>query len=122
MAGSCCFAGRGTGPAYRGRLYPVAGTTHFLMVPYFEAKGRIEASRNLALALDDAEARIVRQPYAGLPAPRPYPDLRRVGASWITSGRCWIAYKLEGPPLILAVFDATADIPGRFNEAIPSPE
>lgn len=32
-AGSGCFAGRGTAPAYRGRAYLVAGIPHFLIVP-----------------------------------------------------------------------------------------
>ena len=32
-AGSGCFAGQSTSPAYCARRYPVAGTTHFLMVP-----------------------------------------------------------------------------------------
>ena len=109
---------RGSRPAFPGpstvQYTPDAAEQVDNLHSYFEAKGRIEASRNLDLALDDAESRIVRQPNAGLPAPRPYPDLRRVGASWITSGRYWIAYRSEGPPLILAVFDATADIPGRF--------
>ena len=35
MAGSGCFAGLGTGPAYRGRRHRAAGITHFLMVPTF---------------------------------------------------------------------------------------
>ena len=34
-----CFAGRGTGPTYRARLHPVAGTTHFPMVPKHALNG-----------------------------------------------------------------------------------
>ena len=45
-AGSGCFAGRGTRPAYRGRPYPVAGTTHFLMVPWFSLNGTTSIPRS----------------------------------------------------------------------------
>ena len=60
---------------------------------YFEDKGRIEASQNLDRALDEAEARITRQPETGLPAPRPYPDIAREGEAWTKAGRYWIAYR-----------------------------
>lgn len=81
---------------------------------HYRKHRRIEAVRNLDQARDEAERHVARQPEAGLPAPRPYPDLARAGTLWIMAGRYWFAYRSEGPPLILAVFDATADIPGRF--------
>jgi len=74
---------------------------------------RIEAVRNLAAALAEAEARIEHDPGAGLPAPRPYPGLAREGRAWTKTGRYWIAYSMTVPPVILGVFHDSADIPGR---------
>jgi hypothetical protein len=54
------------------------------------------------------------RPGDGLPAPRPYPELARPGQAWLKAGRYWIAYGTGAPPVILAVFFETADIPGRF--------
>ena len=53
-------------------------------------------------------------PSAGSSAPRPYPDLARPGQAWIKSGRYWLAYSLTDPPVIVALFHDTADIPGRL--------
>jgi len=49
-----------------------------------------------------------------LPAPRAYPELARPGQAWLKAGRYWIAYGTGTPPVILAVFFETADIPGRL--------
>lgn len=76
-------------------------------------KDRIEAARNLFRVLDEVEARIAQQPEAGLPAPRPYPELARDGEAWILAERYWIAYSTTKPPVILGVFYESADIPGR---------
>ena len=84
---------------------------------HYEIKGRVEAILNLSRALDEAEARIDAHPQTGLPAPRPYPELAWDGEAWVMAGRYWIAYTLTSPPVIMAVFDATADIPGRFQHA-----
>ena len=80
---------------------------------HYRARNRLEAARNLAAALAEAEARIERDPGAGLPAPRPYPDLARPGRAWTKAGRYWIAYSMTQPPVILGVFYEAADIPGR---------
>jgi plasmid stabilization system protein ParE len=81
---------------------------------HYDARNRPEAVRNLIAALIEAEARIERDPSAGLPAPRPYPSLARSGRAWIKVGRYWIAYTTTRPPVILAVFYATANIPQRL--------
>ena len=75
---------------------------------------RIEASENLRRALLAASEKIVAQPERGLPAPRPYPYLGRLGFAWIKSGRYWIAYRTRPRPVIMAVFYESADIPGRM--------
>ena len=81
---------------------------------HYERRNRPEAIRTLDAALIEAEQRIERNPGAGLPAPRPYPDLARRGRAWIKAGRYWIAYSTVTPPVILAVFYEEADIPGRM--------
>ena len=68
----------------------------------------------LTCADNDAVARIERNPTAGLPAPRPYPTLARPGRVWIKVRSYWVAYGTTNPPVILAVFYGTADMPGRI--------
>ncbi len=80
---------------------------------HYQSNGRLEAVRNLATALAQAETRIERDPSAGLPAPRPYPDLASKGRAWTKVGRYWVAYSTTRPPVILGVFYETADIPSR---------
>lgn len=80
---------------------------------HYEDKDRLEAARNLQRALDEVELRIASQPEAGLPAPRPYPELARDGEAWTLAGRYWIVYSATFPPVILGVFYDAADIPGR---------
>lgn len=70
----------------------------------YEEKGRSEAVQNLINAIIRASDRIRLQPYAGLAAPRPYPQLAHPGERWIKEGRYWIAYTLSAPPVIVAVF------------------
>jgi hypothetical protein len=65
-----------------------------------------------------ALARIEHDAYAGLLAPRPYPDLAAEGEAWIHEHRYWVAYTLTEPPKVLAVFDETADIPRRYRQQI----
>ena len=79
----------------------------------YEKKARPEAIRNLIAAVLQASSRIERDPGRGLPAPRPYPELARAGERWIKEGRYWIAYSLTRPPIIVAVFYDTADLPNR---------
>lgn len=81
---------------------------------HYSALRRPDALRNLYAALLEAERRIERNPAAGLPAPRPYPDLARPGRRWVKAGPYWIAYRTTDPPVILAVFYETANIPGRL--------
>ena len=80
---------------------------------HYERLKRPEAIRNLSAALDDAEQRIEGDPAAGLPAPRPYPELARQGQAWIKTGSYWIRYRTTSPPVITGVFHDRADISGR---------
>ncbi len=83
------------------------------LTAFYERKERPEASRRLNEALADAGARIVKQPLAGLAAPRPYPKIARPDRLWIKAGRYWISYTPTTPPVILNVFFERANIPGR---------
>jgi plasmid stabilization system protein ParE len=76
--------------------------------------GRPEAIRNLAYALAEAIEKIRWQPHAGLPAPRPYPHLAKPGRLWLHVRRYWIAYSTATPPVIVAIFYETANIPKRL--------
>jgi len=42
---------------------------------HYETRGRPEATRNLVAAIETAWHRITTDPSAGLPAPRPYPNV-----------------------------------------------
>lgn len=81
---------------------------------HYDALDRTEAVRNLIVALVKAEESIEGDPFTGLKAPRPYPQLARPGRLWLKAGRYWIAYRTSLPPVILAVFHDTADIVGRL--------
>ena len=83
------------------------------LIAHYQRKGRVEAVRNLFLALKDAEARIERDPLAGLSAPRPYPHVARAGRSWIKVRRYWVNYTTGSPQTVVAVFFETANIPVR---------
>jgi plasmid stabilization system protein ParE len=84
------------------------------LVQHYEDSRRPEAIRALFAALDVAEQRIESNPSAGLAAPRPYPQVARKGRAWVKSGRYWVAYSIAQPPVIVAVFYDTADIPRRI--------
>lgn len=84
------------------------------LLRHYTRIGRPEAKQNLIAVIDQAVERIARDPAGGLPAPRPYPDIARPGRAWIAVGSYWIAYSTTNPPVILAVFYATADIPARL--------
>jgi plasmid stabilization system protein ParE len=81
---------------------------------HFEERERPEATRNLITALDSAWLTITTNPAAGLPAPRPYPQLARPGRAWVHAGRYWIAYRTRPPAAIVAVVYDAADIPRRL--------
>lgn len=80
---------------------------------HYASLDRDEAVLNLAAALTEAGDKIERNPAAGLPAPRPYPQLARPGRRWLFVRRYWIAYEMS-PLRIVAVFYDTADIPKRL--------
>ena len=84
------------------------------LIRHFESLGRPEAQQSLLAAIDDALSRIEADAPAGLPAPRPYPEVAQPGRAWMKSGRCWVAYSLTDPPEVIAVFHDTADIPARL--------
>jgi hypothetical protein len=81
---------------------------------HYESLGRPAAVRALLAALDEAERRIERNPSTGLAAPRPYPKLARPGVAWIKEGQYWVSYTTTSPPVIVAVFYETANIPDRL--------
>jgi plasmid stabilization system protein ParE len=81
---------------------------------HYERLNRVEASRNLFNALGMVSDRIERGE-TGLPAPRPYPALARLGLRWIKEYRYWVAYTAVANDIkIVGVFHDTADIPRRI--------
>jgi len=84
------------------------------LIQHYEERERYEAIRAFRAALDEAESTIERNPASGLPAPRPYPSLRRRGRAWVKAGRYWVAYRTGEHPLVVAIFFKTADIPTRL--------
>jgi plasmid stabilization system protein ParE len=84
------------------------------LLRHYEERQRDGAARALLAALHDAERKIERDPAAGLPAPRPYPQVARPGQAWVKAGRYWIVYSTTQPPMIVGVFYETADIPNRL--------
>lgn len=95
-------------------LTPRAGRQVRALRRHYEERGRPEATRNLVAAIETAWQQITANPSAGLPAPRPYPQLARPGRAWVQAGRYWIAYIARPAPAIVAVFYDAADIPRRL--------
>jgi plasmid stabilization system protein ParE len=94
---------------------PTAQEQVLALQRHFKARGRPEAIRNLALAIEDAAERISRAPEAGLRAPRPYPGLVRPGWRWLKTGAYWFAYVSHDQGATVAgVFHESADIPNRL--------
>ena len=81
---------------------------------HYQDRERPEATRALVVALESAWQAIITNPAAGLPAPRPYPQLAGPGRAWVQAGRYWVAYRTRQPLAIVAVFYDAADIPGRL--------
>ena len=81
---------------------------------HYDSLGRTEATRNLVIAMQEAAERIEADPAGGLPAPRPYPELARPRRAWVKAGRYWVLDRTTTPPVIIAVFFETANIPGRL--------
>lgn len=96
------------------RLSPEALTHLRDLLDHYESLDRLAASENLLKSLDQARQQIAARPEAGLPAPRPYKQLARLGLRWLKSGPYWISYTPTTPPLIAGIFHATADIPNRI--------
>jgi plasmid stabilization system protein ParE len=80
---------------------------------HYEERDRPDEARALRNALNAAWEKITTSPGAGLPAPRPYPQLAQPGRAWLKSGRYWIAYRTQPTTAIVAVFFGTANSPGR---------
>ena len=93
---------------------PRAGRQVRALRDHYDEHERPEASRALAAALENAWTVITDNPSAGLPAPRPYPQLALPGRRWIKSGRYWILYRDTPPLVIVGVFFETSDIPSRL--------
>lgn len=83
------------------------------LIAHYERLERIAAIRHLIDALEAASKRIVQGKEPGLPAPRPYPSLTRPNVRWLKQGAYWIAFT-RSPDIIVQVFYATANIPGRL--------
>jgi plasmid stabilization system protein ParE len=81
---------------------------------HYEKLGRPEATRNLVAAIETAWQQIVTDPGAGLPAPRPYPNVATQGRAWVQAGHYWIAYVTRPSLSIVAVVYETANIPRRL--------
>lgn len=81
---------------------------------HYQDRERPEAILALVAALESAWQVITTSSAAGLPAPRPYPQLARPGRAWVQAGRYWVAYRTRQPLAIVAVFYDAADIPGRL--------
>lgn len=81
---------------------------------HFDSLDRDAAVLNPTAALAEASDQIEGDPTAGLPAPRPYPQLGKPGRLWLHVWRYWIAYSTATPPVILAVCYDTANIPKRL--------
>lgn len=95
------------------RLSPRALAQVRALADHYARLERPEAIRNLAAAIDTAQ-RAVPLLERHTPAPGPYPGLARPGTAWTKSGRYWIAYSIQRPRFIRAVFHDTADIPTRL--------
>jgi plasmid stabilization system protein ParE len=95
-------------------LSPKAQNDLERLLAHYERLERVAAARNLLAALERAKLRIAQGPEAGLPAPRPYPKLRRSGRRWMIEGSYWISYQTGNPPVISGVFYVTANIPSRI--------
>lgn len=94
-------------------LTPEARRQVHALRDHYAERHRPEAVRALRTAIEAAWDKIVIDRAGWLAAPRPYPHLAIPGRAWIKAGRYWIAYRTI-PPVIVAVFYETANIPGRL--------
>lgn len=64
--------------------------------------------------VDQAVARLSSDAKSGAPAPRPYPEIARLGYRWIKIHRYWLGYKVtETAVIITNVHFETSNIPGN---------
>ena len=85
------------------------------LLAHYENLGRVEATRNLLAALQNALEKSENAVTDALPAPRPYPELSTFDLKWIKEGGYWFAYSQTKPPIIAAVFYEASNIPGRLR-------
>ena len=84
---------------------------------YYDRLDRDLATIRLAEAVRSAIVIADSQAAPFLAAPRPYPDLKRLGWRWLKSGRYWIAFSsIPDGFAITAVFHERANIPGRLKD------
>ncbi len=95
-------------------LSPEADAHLARLTDHYEALNRLEAAENLLKAVEAAKLRIVAAPGTGMEAPRPYPQLKRLGFRWIIERHYWISYTRTNPLLITSIFHESANIPGWF--------
>jgi len=84
------------------------------LLKHYAEVARPEAMRNLLIAMREASAEIEGNPSAGLPAPRPYPDVVRPGVLWVKAGRYWVGFRRRPRLGIVDIFYDEADIPNRL--------
>ena len=86
-------------------------TRHFLRLE------RPEAAKRLTQTVHQAQSSVDDPALRWFPAPRPHPQLARLGFRWIKLHRYWVAFRIErnGETLIHHVLDETTDIPARFG-------
>jgi hypothetical protein len=85
------------------------------LIEHYTGRGRVDALIRLTNTLIAAERRIQTAPFAGISAPRPYPELSRFGLLWIHEWRFWIAYRALPTRVIRNVFYDNTDIPGYHS-------
>jgi hypothetical protein len=95
------------------QTYAASGQVQAL-VEHFNARLRFEAADKLMAAIERAVTRIEAEPHGGLPAPRPYPNLARLGFRWTKEHRYWFGWSMAGGyPVLTNVFHDTASIESR---------
>ncbi len=95
-------------------LSPEADAHLARLTDHYEALNRLEAAENLLKAVEAAKLRIVASPDKGMNAPRPYPQLKRLGFLWLIERHYWISYTKTVPIQITSIFHESANIPGWF--------
>ena len=104
------------------RLSPYARNQLDALIDYYVEKERLSALRKLDAALDRVMDEITQSPRAGLPAPRPYPELAVYGFLWVHVGSYWFAYHHgRGQPgssaKIVGIFYDRSHIPGLVSDS-----